>query len=171
MNMKYVGLLLIGLVLGFGIGRYTAPVPPPPVVESQPEPATPPPEDAVDQSSLEPAAPPDTPVTSVDKALPSNNLPPPASGPSLNVNEDLVVQMEQQWDDLPNQIHMTREEKGWRVSFIQSGSPLAQAGVQAGDLITPEMVDAVSDGASGGGVDEDTVSDRLVNIFNYVSSN
>ena len=60
---------------------------------------------------------------------------------SINLTESAIVQMEDNWNDLPQQAEAKREIRGWRMTKITADSSFYKVGLREGDLITEEFLD------------------------------
>lgn len=162
--MKYFAVLAIGILLGFALGRFPFGETKAPqlfVAEQFEESATAPPPEPVAAAE---------PPTSMQQA----NASPPPTAPApestdaqdpgkepvqLVISEQLADQMEENWDDLPNQLHIMKEENGYRVIYVQDGSLASQTGLQSGDLITRESLGSLDRGQA----------ERVARILSHVA--
>ncbi len=171
---KYFGIIIIGILLWYAAGRYQASrirVPETPLEASQEaeiaaSESEPTPESGSESASGEApkaaAAPSATPMPTPAS---SAGAPDTTEHVNLTVSEDLATDMERDWEDLPNQIHVMEEERGWRVLYIREGSLFSRTGLRDGDLITRQSLEALNAGARGG----DPLSQRMSRILEYTS--
>ena len=167
--MKYVIVLVVGLVAGFFIARATATAPPlAPVCEACPVCASTavssgradlPTSDVKDEatSAAQEANVPDTLV--VQKGKNSTQY------ASVHFTADLINQMEAQMADLPKQATFIRDDQGWSVQKVAPGSLFAKAGFSKGDFITNMAVESFH----GSGLRENSDADRVIRIIDQVS--
>ena len=167
--MKYVIVLVIGLVVGFFVSRLTASPPPPaPVCNACPVCASTTgssgradlsPTDVKDDATAaaQETNVPDT--LNVQKGKGSNQY------ASVHFTADLLNQMEAQWADLPKQATFIRDDQGWSVETVKTGSLFAKAGFTKGDFITNMAVESFH----GQGQHENSDADRVIRIIDQVS--
>jgi len=175
---KILGFLVVGFLLWYTAGRYQANRQlnkpgdleiPSEVLQDEPVAVTfpearstpqPVPEDRADRKVLTGpvATPVPTPPIIQDGSHTPENL-------VLSISEDLATDMERDWDNLPNQIHVMEEEGGWRVLYIRDGSLFSQIGLRGGDLINRQLLEALNEGVRAG----DPLSQRMSRIFEHTS--
>jgi hypothetical protein len=175
---KILGLLVVGILLWYAAERYQANrqlnkpgaleipselLPDEPVAVTVPEARSTPqpvPEDAADRLVLTGSVTtpvPTSPINQDGHHTPENLV--------LSISEDLAIDMERDWDDLPNQIHVMEEEGGWRVLYIREGSLFSQTGLRVGDLINRQLLESLDAGVRAG----DPLSQRMSRIFAHTS--
>jgi len=178
MTKKYAAVLFIGILLGFTLGRHFSGKTTEPQVTAQEEDATPAaPSAPAPETPPEPqvaAAPTPPPPAAPAGPDPRKQIPPlpegsvmgqPNSDPEiaqLTIDESLADKLESDWEDLPNQIHVMKEERGFRVLYIKEGSLIQQTGLHNGDLITRETLEALGGNGS-------PLANRVARILGHVS--
>lgn len=85
---------------------------------------------------------------------------------NISISDELVSDMEDQWADLPNQIRLKKERRGYRVVYLRGDSIFAQTGLQTGDLITRESLERMNDSFRG----NEQLTTRVARILGHVSS-
>lgn len=82
----------------------------------------------------------------------------------LTLNDAIVRQMESQWYQLPQMVKMNREQRGWRVHYVNQNSVFAEAGFRQNDLITDKAIYSLQDQNSK----SNGLAHRLIRILNHV---
>lgn len=85
---------------------------------------------------------------------------------NISISDELISDLEEQWNDLPNQVRLQREARGYRVIFLQKGSSFSRTGLRQGDLITRESLEELLSSENG----DQELTARVVRIFGHVSS-
>jgi hypothetical protein len=162
--MRYLPVLLLGLILGYSVGH--RPVPPPPVHEECPT--------NNDNHAGEASSPHPIPIAKV-VALPPKILnmkpvertvasEPPRRPRQITVTSQMVAKLEMDWNNLPQQVRLMRENEGWRVIVLQANSLFAELGLKEGDLITNVAVESL-----GAGQPDADLPVRFSNILRQVT--
>lgn len=92
---------------------------------------------------------------------------PVKSRKTVNLSYETILDLEKNWDFLPGQIQLTKEQRGWRVKSIQAYSTLSNAGLNQGDLITEKFVKEFSENSDFQSVGQ--MEKRVMNILNHVT--
>jgi hypothetical protein len=87
-----------------------------------------------------------------------------ARSANINFDENLAHDMERDWDDLPNQVHIMQDGAGWRIVYLREGSTFAQTGLHQGDLITREELGKLNTLDSKGV----PLLEKFSNVLNHV---
>ncbi|MBC7753570.1 MAG: hypothetical protein H7Z71_04980 [Moraxellaceae bacterium] len=74
-----------------------------------------------------------------------------------------IMTMESQWQELQDQIQVSREDRGWRVKMLTPNTVFATTGLVEGNLITYDSIRALGDEASS------SLPYRISTILNHVS--
>lgn len=82
----------------------------------------------------------------------------------LIISEEIVTELEKNWQDLPYQIRLSAEDRGLRVSYLSENSLFIKVGLQSGDLIGYDTLQTMKDSNSN----TYQLSNRVVRILNYV---
>ena len=175
--MKLVAVLILGIGIGFGLAKHQT-VPPVASVAAAPPPSC----NCHNTVQVLPAEPPVASESKTPRAPASQNQGGTESGSTSSVSKnppfefkrvqkvevgfssELLSQLEEQWNDLPNQVRLVREERGWRVMALEPASLFARVGLKVGDLITNESVEEMQ-------FNEDTTAfhDRVVDLLDHVT--
>lgn len=180
---KWLAVFSFGIVVGFLLGRHHYNKPSEPIAQleevtpaapvAEPVPEAPQPVAATAPTPPPPTPPPPAPAPTPAQD-PRKQIPPMGPGevggqpnPShesvqLTIDEGLANRLEGDWDDLPNQIHVMREERGYRVMYLKEGSLVSEMGLHRGDLITRESLDSL--GGQGS-----PLAGRVARILGHVS--
>lgn len=157
--MKTLSILFAGVVLGYAVSSYTHkdPAPVPCHCDPCPKIASPPPSPPTAMASVPEAK-------TINPAEPSTaTAQPPVR--QLTITGELIAEMEDQWEDLPDQIRLARESGGWRVAFIEDDSVFIRAGFRQDDLITQNAVDALRTNTG-----DQNIAERFSRILEHVST-
>ena len=153
--MKKLGYVICGIILGFFLNSFLPP-------KSKPE--------VTAQAETAPVAVVDKPVKNYRIHQPVVVEPkelPVVAKPrvlELTLNEEVVAELKKNWSDLRNQIQITTEERGFRVSHLSENSIFLQAGLQSGDLISFQTLKTMANSNP----EAKQLAGRVVRIFEYV---
>ena len=74
-----------------------------------------------------------------------------------------IMTMESQWQELQDQILVSREDRGWRVKKLTPNTVFASTGLVEGNLITYDSIRALGDETNS------SLPQRISTILNHVS--
>ncbi|MBC7458453.1 MAG: hypothetical protein H7235_09255 [Bdellovibrionaceae bacterium] len=74
-----------------------------------------------------------------------------------------IMTMESEWANLPNQIQVSKEERGWRVKMLAPKTVFTSTGLIEGNLITYDSIRALGDEGNS------NLPYRISTILNHVS--
>jgi len=85
----------------------------------------------------------------IESNIPAQTAQPPERAPAatpkkmvaLSLTEDVIRNIEEQWNDLPQLAEAVRELRGWRIVRVETGSVFAKTGLKQGDLVTTEFLE------------------------------
>lgn len=157
--MRSLGFLAIGLALGFLMGFYWNSSPKEAVIIQTELKETKTQQTKIDGLTSLPKK------TSATSSKPSITKKTSLVGRQMTVSNQIIEQLERDWNDLPQQVRLVREEEGWRVTNLQKASSFARLGFVEGDLITKEAFDALN---RMGPIDQD-LARRFSRILNRVT--
>lgn len=129
--------LTIGIVIGLGIHSFfqeRPPLPLTPILQSRAKTIIPTNETEKRMSQ-----------THLDHPKVSANVPRPLEPEKvygLFINEENVAEMERQRDQLRNYAYATQTAEGWKIQILPEDKVFLKAGLNSGDLITFESMDA-----------------------------
>lgn len=165
--MKYLGILAVGLFIGYFAGHRS----PPPQEAAQCEPAS--------DKETKSAARVEQPRLDVPKINAKRIETPPAKlrqtspakveamkpGRHITLTSETVKKLEEDWRDLAQQVRLVRENDGWRVTNLQNNSLFAQIGFRDGDLITANAIESLRTAEPG----HEDLPERFLKVLNQVT--
>jgi hypothetical protein len=89
-----------------------------------------------------------------------------AEGRLITLTSHTIAEMENNWHDLGQDIHLAREADGWRITELGNNSLFAKAGFAKGDLITEKAIAMLRDTEQG----QDNLPERFQQILRSVTN-
>tara|TARA_B110001454_G_scaffold28073_1_gene27452 strand:- start:54138 stop:54677 length:540 start_codon:yes stop_codon:yes gene_type:complete len=82
----------------------------------------------------------------------------------ISLSPQNIEDLEQAWSELPQQVEIRQEDRGWKITKLIPGSLFASIGLEEGDLITREdLLEYFRN------EEENDLAARVINIFQHVS--
>lgn len=157
--MRSLSFLVVGLVLGLLIAKWSAKeIPPTPLPAAEKTEC--PPGIAPETKAQTPPQPKKLTFRPAQTVVVDRE---PARR-TITLDSSMIREMESSWNDLRRQIRMARENGGWRVLEVERNSLFAKAGFVSGDLITENAVDSLRDQGPEAG----DLPDRFRTILRYI---